>query len=104
LNRAGSALIEVVFDPDVRSAAQAGAVVSAIQDILKYIGTCTGKMEEGALRCDLNISIAPIDIPNKSNNLITDIHNPFLKKLPPNTGHRVEVKNLNSISQGTCTV
>lgn len=94
-NRAGCALVEIVFDPDVRSANDAAAVVTTLRDLLKHIGTCDGRMEEGSLRCDLNVSIAPWD----SNEEPIDTENPFLRLLPPGTGHRVEVKNLNSMKQ-----
>jgi len=97
LNRAGCALIEVVFRPDLRSAHQAAACVASLQQLLRHVGVCDGKMEEGSLRCDLNVSIAPVESvmeewapanPDDSFNL------------PPNCGKRVEVKNLNSIRQG----
>ena len=93
LNRAGCALIEVVFAPDIRSAEEAGTVVSTLQQVLKFIGTCDGKMENGALRCDLNISIAPL------NNVLSSSSDtlPFSMY---DTGNRVEIKNLNSIRQG----
>ncbi len=85
-NRAGCALIEIVFQPDLRSSLQAATAVETLRDLLRYIGTCDGKMEDGSLRCDLNVSIAPI-----TDNGDNDI----LKR----TGNRVEVKNLNSIRQ-----
>ena len=94
-NRAGCALVEIVFDPDVRSANDAAAVVTTLRDLLKHIGTCDGRMEEGSLRCDLNVSIAPWD----SSEEPMDTENPFRGLLPPGTGHRVEVKNLNSMKQ-----
>lgn len=96
-NRAGCALIEIVFKPDVRSANDAAAVVTSLRALLKHIGTCDGKMEEGSLRCDLNVSIAPVDANDEEP---VDTENPFRGSLPPGTGHRVEVKNLNSIKQG----
>lgn len=94
-NRAGCALVEIVFDPDVRSANDAAAVVTTLRDLLKHIGTCDGRMEEGSLRCDLNVSIAPWNSKEES----VDTENPFHRLLPPGTGHRVEVKNLNSMKQ-----
>ena len=97
-NRAGCALVEIVFTPCIFSAYEAASVVSTLQSLLKFIGTCDGKMESGSLRCDLNISIAPLshdmDPSRKSVG-----ENPYEHKLPLHTGHRVEVKNLNSIRQ-----
>lgn len=94
-NRAGCALVEIVFNPDIRSPNDAAAVVATLRELLKRIGTCDGRMEEGSLRCDLNVSIAPLDSQDEP----TDTDNPFRSALPPGTGHRVEVKNLNSIKQ-----
>jgi aspartyl-tRNA(Asn)/glutamyl-tRNA(Gln) amidotransferase subunit B len=94
-NRAGCALVEIVFNPDIRSANDAAAVLTTLRDLLKHIGTCDGRMEEGSLRCDLNVSIAPLNSTEEP----TDVENPFRGLLPPGTGHRVEVKNLNSIKQ-----
>lgn len=89
-------MIEIVFCPDIRSANDAAAVLSTLRNLVRHIGTCDGKMEEGSLRCDLNISIAPLD---EYNGIEVDPENPFRGDLPPGTGHRVEVKNLNSIKQ-----
>ncbi len=75
LNRAGTPLIEIVSDPDLRSADQAVAYLTRLRQILMYTDVCDGNMEEGSLRCDANISV----------------HHegePF--------GTRCEVKNLNS--------
>jgi aspartyl-tRNA(Asn)/glutamyl-tRNA(Gln) amidotransferase subunit B len=99
-NRAGCALVEIVFNPDLRSANEAAAVVTTLRDLLKHIGTCDGKMEEGSLRCDLNVSVVPLDDATEDDES-TDVDNPFFSSLPPGTGHRVEVKNLNSIKQVT---
>jgi aspartyl-tRNA(Asn)/glutamyl-tRNA(Gln) amidotransferase subunit B len=96
-NRAGCALVEIVFNPDIRSANDAASVLSTLRDTMRYIGTCDGRMEEGSLRCDLNISIAPINFDENDEN--RDLDNPFQDSLPPGTGNRVEVKNLNSIKQ-----
>eukprot|EP00566_Odontella_aurita_P005919 CAMPEP_0113525614 /NCGR_PEP_ID=MMETSP0015_2-20120614/265_1 /TAXON_ID=2838 /ORGANISM="Odontella" /LENGTH=582 /DNA_ID=CAMNT_0000423811 /DNA_START=382 /DNA_END=2130 /DNA_ORIENTATION=- /assembly_acc=CAM_ASM_000160 len=96
LNRAGSALIEIVFRPDIRSAHEAASVVATLQQLFRHIGTCDGKMEEGSLRCDLNVSVVPL---SGDNQVVGDDDNPFRSFLPPGTGHRVEVKNLNSIKQ-----
>uniref|UniRef100_A0A7S4AF83 Glutamyl-tRNA(Gln) amidotransferase subunit B, mitochondrial n=1 Tax=Pseudo-nitzschia australis TaxID=44445 RepID=A0A7S4AF83_9STRA len=101
-NRAGRALIEVVSHPDLRSSRQASIAVETLRSLFKHIGTCDGKMEDGSLRCDLNVSIATISDGNdkdnshaggssKKSNTDCDILS--------RTGHRVEVKNLNSIRQ-----
>jgi aspartyl-tRNA(Asn)/glutamyl-tRNA(Gln) amidotransferase subunit B len=107
LNRAGCALVEIVFNPDIRSANDASSVVSTLRDTMRYIGTCDGRMEEGSLRCDLNISIAPLLENTNANankkHAFVDADNPFQDFLPPGTGHRVEVKNLNSMKQGKTT-
>jgi aspartyl-tRNA(Asn)/glutamyl-tRNA(Gln) amidotransferase subunit B len=76
LNRAGTPLIEIVTEPDIRSAAEAVAFMRRLRAILLYLGVCDGNMEEGSLRCDANVSIRPKG---------TDILNT-----------RVEIKNLNS--------
>ncbi|KAL7462287.1 hypothetical protein ACHAXS_002674 [Conticribra weissflogii] len=92
-NRAGCALIEIVSYPDLRSAHEAAGAVEKIRKLLKHIGTCDGRMEDGSLRCDLNVSIAPI--------LKGDLERSQMQrpKLPEGNGHRVEVKNLNSLRQ-----
>uniref|UniRef100_A0A7S2UU37 Glutamyl-tRNA(Gln) amidotransferase subunit B, mitochondrial n=1 Tax=Attheya septentrionalis TaxID=420275 RepID=A0A7S2UU37_9STRA len=100
MNRAGCALVEVVFCPDLRSSHDAAAVVLEVQRLLRHVGTCDGKLEQGSLRCDLNVSIAPLSPSNPNDaNMLDDDDNPFAHQLPPGTGHRVEVKNLNSIRQ-----
>jgi len=91
-NRAGRALIEVVSHPDLRSSSQAAVAVETLRSLFKHIGTCDGKMEEGSLRCDLNVSIAPIsgdDADGRGGD----------RDVLSRTGKRVEVKNLNSIRQ-----
>ena len=106
-NRAGCTLIEVVFKPQIKSAHEAASVTSTVQSLLRHIRTCDGKMEDGSLRVDLNISIAPIlhddRDENDANDSLTsannDDENPFQKYLPPGVGKRVEVKNLNSLKQ-----
>ncbi|CAK4068434.1 unnamed protein product [Aphanomyces euteiches] len=80
LNRAGTGLMEIVFEPDLRSAAEAGQVLREVQHLLRHIGTCDGNMEDGSMRCDLNVSVRP---------KTDDDSAPF--------GKRVEVKNMNSI-------
>ena len=94
-NRAGRALIEIVSHPDLRSSTEAAIAVETIRNLLKHIGTCDGKMEEGSLRCDLNVSIAPIIIDSNNGTEIDIDGNDIISK----TGNRVEVKNLNSIRQ-----
>jgi len=76
-NRAGTPLIEIVSEPDIRSAEEAFAYVSEVRKLVRYLGVCDGNMEEGSLRCDANISIR--------------------LKGDTTLGTRVEVKNLNSI-------
>eukprot|EP00548_Thalassiothrix_antarctica_P006534 CAMPEP_0194152078 /NCGR_PEP_ID=MMETSP0152-20130528/50822_1 /TAXON_ID=1049557 /ORGANISM="Thalassiothrix antarctica, Strain L6-D1" /LENGTH=507 /DNA_ID=CAMNT_0038856319 /DNA_START=201 /DNA_END=1724 /DNA_ORIENTATION=+ len=91
-DRAGCALVEIVFRPDIQSANDAALVVSTLRDLLRHIGTCDGRMEEGSLRCDLNLSIAPmIETTEETNNNVLS--------LLPNAGQRVEIKNLNSLQQ-----
>jgi aspartyl-tRNA(Asn)/glutamyl-tRNA(Gln) amidotransferase subunit B len=76
-NRAGTPLVEIVTEPDIRSADEAFAFLTEIRKLVRWIGVCDGNMEEGSLRCDANISIRP--------------HG------ETRLGTRVEVKNLNSI-------
>jgi aspartyl-tRNA(Asn)/glutamyl-tRNA(Gln) amidotransferase subunit B len=77
LNRAGVPLIEIVSEPDIRSSEEAGAYITEIRKLLRYLEICDGNMEEGSLRCDANISVR--------------------KKGSTEFGNRCEVKNLNSI-------
>ncbi|MEX2649316.1 MAG: Asp-tRNA(Asn)/Glu-tRNA(Gln) amidotransferase subunit GatB [Alphaproteobacteria bacterium] len=76
LNRAGVALMEIVSEPDMRSAEEAGAYIRKLRAILRYVGTCDGNMEEGSLRCDVNVSV---------------------RRPGAELGTRCEVKNVNSI-------
>jgi aspartyl-tRNA(Asn)/glutamyl-tRNA(Gln) amidotransferase subunit B len=76
LNRAGVALMEIVSEPDLRSAEEAGAYLRKLRSILRYLGTCDGNMEEGSLRCDCNVSVRHPGAP---------------------LGTRCEIKNVNSI-------
>lgn len=76
-NRAGTPLIEIVTEPDLRSSDEAFAFVSEVRKLVRYLEVCDGNMEEGSLRCDANISVR--------------------KKGETKLGTRVEVKNLNSI-------
>jgi aspartyl-tRNA(Asn)/glutamyl-tRNA(Gln) amidotransferase subunit B len=76
LNRAGVALMEIVSEPDLRSAEEAGLYLRKLRSILRYLGTCDGNMEEGSLRCDANVSVRRPGGP---------------------LGTRCEIKNLNSV-------
>jgi aspartyl-tRNA(Asn)/glutamyl-tRNA(Gln) amidotransferase subunit B len=76
LNRAGVGLMEIVSEPDIRSAEEAGAYIRKLRSILRYLGTCDGNMEEGSLRCDCNVSVRRPGGP---------------------LGTRCEIKNVNSI-------
>ncbi|NOX35257.1 MAG: Asp-tRNA(Asn)/Glu-tRNA(Gln) amidotransferase subunit GatB [Deltaproteobacteria bacterium] len=60
LNRTGVPLIEIVSEPDIRTAKEAGAYLRKLHSILKYIDVCDGNMEEGSFRCDANISLRPV--------------------------------------------
>jgi aspartyl-tRNA(Asn)/glutamyl-tRNA(Gln) amidotransferase subunit B len=76
LNRAGIGLMEIVSEPDLRSAEEAGIYLRKLRSILRYLGTCDGNMEEGSLRCDCNVSV---------------------RKPGASYGTRCEIKNLNSV-------
>jgi aspartyl-tRNA(Asn)/glutamyl-tRNA(Gln) amidotransferase subunit B len=76
LNRAGVALMEIVSEPDMRSSEEAGAYLKKLRSILRYLGTCDGNMEEGSMRCDVNVSVRKPGSP---------------------LGTRCEIKNVNSI-------
>jgi aspartyl-tRNA(Asn)/glutamyl-tRNA(Gln) amidotransferase subunit B len=76
LNRAGVALMEIVSEPDLRSAEEAAAYLRKLRSILRYLETCDGNMEEGSLRCDANVSV---------------------RKPGGPLGTRCEIKNVNSI-------
>ena len=58
-NRAGVPLLEVVSEPDLRTAEEAGAYLRSVRALLQYLEVCDGNMEEGSLRCDANISVRP---------------------------------------------
>jgi aspartyl-tRNA(Asn)/glutamyl-tRNA(Gln) amidotransferase subunit B len=58
-NRCGVPLLEIVSEPDIRSAAEAGAYLRKLRQILQYLEVCDGNMEEGSFRCDANISVRP---------------------------------------------
>lgn len=59
LNRAGVPLLEIVSEPDLRTAEEAGSYLRALRAILQYLEICDGNMEEGSFRCDANISVRP---------------------------------------------
>ena len=76
LNRCGIALMEIVSNPDMRSANEAALYVEKVRSILRYVGSCDGNMQEGSLRADANVSV---------------------RKLGAELGTRCEIKNLNSL-------
>ena len=76
LNRAGTPLLEIVSEPDMRSAKEAVAYVKAMHALVRYLGICDGNMAEGSLRCDCNVSVRP--------------------KGQVEYGTRCEIKNVNS--------
>ena len=76
LNRAGTPLLEIVSEPDMRSSDEARAYMEELRTILRYMGVCDGNLEEGSMRCDANISIMP-----KGSTVF---------------GTRAEIKNVNS--------
>ncbi|NKC32782.1 Asp-tRNA(Asn)/Glu-tRNA(Gln) amidotransferase subunit GatB [Falsiroseomonas selenitidurans] len=76
LNRSGVALMEIVSEPDMRSPEEAGAYLTKIRQILRYLGTCDGNMDEGSMRADVNVSV---------------------RKAGEGFRTRCEVKNVNSI-------
>ena len=80
-NRAGSALIEIVFEPDLRSADEASSLVRELIILLRLLKVCDCELQEGSLRVDANVSIRSIDGQKVDNEL----------------GKRVELKNLNSL-------
>ncbi|MBI5665140.1 MAG: Asp-tRNA(Asn)/Glu-tRNA(Gln) amidotransferase subunit GatB [Nitrospirae bacterium] len=59
LNRAGTPLMEIVSEPDIRSPQEAAEFVKKLRTVVRYIGVCDGNMEEGSLRCDANVSVRP---------------------------------------------
>ncbi|MBM3520975.1 MAG: Asp-tRNA(Asn)/Glu-tRNA(Gln) amidotransferase subunit GatB [Alphaproteobacteria bacterium] len=76
LNRSGCALMEIVSRPDLRSAEEAKAYVTKLRQIMRYLGTCDGNMEQGSLRADINVSV---------------------RRPGADLGTRCEIKNVNSI-------
>ncbi|KAF9673621.1 hypothetical protein SADUNF_Sadunf10G0043200 [Salix dunnii] len=78
LNRAGVPLLEIVSEPDMRNGIEAAEYAAEIQRVVRYLGISNGNMQEGSLRCDVNVSIRPIG--------------------QAEFGTKVEIKNLNSFS------
>ena len=76
LNRAGTPLLEIVTEPDMRSATEAVAYAKKLHELVQWIGICDGNMQEGSFRCDVNVSVRP--------------------KGTEKLGTRREIKNLNS--------
>ena len=76
LNRSGCALMEIVSKPDIRSPAQAGAYVARLRQLLRYVGSCDGNMDEGSMRADVNVSV---------------------RRPGAEFGTRTETKNVNSV-------
>ena len=60
LNRCGTPLIEIVSEPDIRTAEEAYGYLTSLRQVLLYLDVCDGNMEEGSLRCDANISVRPV--------------------------------------------
>ena len=61
LNRAGTGLLEIVSEPDMRSSAEAVAYARMLHSLVRWIGICDGNMQEGSFRCDANVSVRPAD-------------------------------------------
>ncbi|XXG88949.1 hypothetical protein AAC387_Pa12g1079 [Persea americana] len=78
LNRAGVPLLEIVSEPDMRSGLEAAEYAAEIQRLVRYLGVSNGNMQEGSLRCDVNVSVRPVG------------QSAF--------GTKVEIKNMNSFS------
>lgn len=60
LNRAGVPLLEIVSEPDMRNGIEAAEYAAELQRLVRYLGVSNGNMQEGSLRCDVNVSIRPI--------------------------------------------
>lgn len=60
LNRAGTPLMEIVSEPDIRTSQEAAEFVKKLRAIVRYLGVCDGNMEQGSLRCDANVSVRPV--------------------------------------------
>jgi aspartyl-tRNA(Asn)/glutamyl-tRNA(Gln) amidotransferase subunit B len=76
LNRAGTPLLEIVSEPDLRSAREAGIYMRSIHTLVRYLGICDGNLQEGSFRCDANVSVR--------------------RQGETKLGTRAEIKNLNS--------
>ena len=76
LNRSGVALMEIVSRPDMRSPAEAGAYLTKLRSVLRYVGSCDGNMDQGSMRADVNVSV---------------------RKPGDEFGTRTETKNVNSV-------
>ena len=76
LNRAGTPLLEIVSEPEMRSSAEAVAYAKALHSLVMWLGVCDGNMQEGSFRCDINVSVRPVG--------------------QKEFGTRCEIKNLNS--------
>ncbi len=76
LNRAGTPLLEIVSEPDMRSAKEAVAYMRKLHELVRYLGICDGNMQEGSFRCDANVSVRPLG--------------------QAEFGTRAEIKNINS--------
>lgn len=87
LNRAGVALLEIVFEPDLRSPEEAASALRAVQKLLRHINICDGNMQEGSMRCDVNVSVEESEESCLARGGVEQIR-----------GGRVEVKNINSMS------
>lgn len=74
-NRAGTPLLEIVTEPDLEIAEEAEVLLMQLRRMVRYLGVCDGNMDEGSMRCDANVSVAPEGAP---------------------LGNKVEIKNLNS--------
>lgn len=77
-NRAGVPLIEIVSEPDLRTGQEASEYAQEIRRIVRYLGVCDGNLQEGSLRCDVNISVRPVGTER--------------------FGTKVEIKNMNSFN------
>lgn len=76
LNRAGTPLLEIVSEPELRSAHEAVAYLKTLHSLVRYLGICDGNLQEGSFRCDVNISVRPLG--------------------QSELGTRAEIKNINS--------
>lgn len=77
LNRAGTPLLEIVSEPDIRTSEEAKEYMANLRNIVRYLGVCDGNLEEGSMRCDANVSIRPVG--------------------SETLGTKAEIKNMNSL-------